>query len=90
LIDDAWQDVKASRLQSFGSAPPFLDKYESLASVVKVAREEYGIRNVGVWHTIQGYWQGVEPEKFASRYKLVKVKKDGYPGPAEPEGFRCE
>ncbi|KAF8599912.1 hypothetical protein BDV93DRAFT_525756 [Ceratobasidium sp. AG-I] len=87
LIDDAWQDVKSFRLQSFGSAAPFLDKFKTLGEAVKIAKEKYGVRNVGVWHTIQGYWQGVEPAKFASRYKLVKVTKDGYPGPAEPEGF---
>ena len=78
------------RLQSFDSAVPFLDKFKTLSEVVKTAKEKYGIRSVGVWHTIQGYWQGVEPAKFASRYRLVKVTKDGYPGPAEPEGFECE
>jgi hypothetical protein len=89
LIDDAWQDVKLFKLQSFASTSPFLDKFESLAAVVKVAKEKYGVEHVGVWHTIQGYWQGVEPSKFASKYKLVKVTKDGYPGPAEAEGFEC-
>ncbi|KAG8732600.1 hypothetical protein FRC11_012419, partial [Ceratobasidium sp. 423] len=87
LIDDAWQDVKLFRLQSFGCAPPFLDKFENLAEIVKIAKEKYGVEDVGVWHTIQGYWQGVEPNKFASQYSLVKVTKDGYPGPAEEEGF---
>ncbi|CAE6462848.1 unnamed protein product [Rhizoctonia solani] len=87
LIDDAWQDVKLFRLQSFGCKPSFLDKFKNLAEIVKIAKEKYGVEHVGVWHTIQGYWQGVEPNKFASQYSLVKVTKDGYPGPAEEEGF---
>ncbi|CAE6360545.1 unnamed protein product [Rhizoctonia solani] len=87
LIDDAWQDVKSFRLQSFDCKQLFLDKIESLGEIVKVAKEKYGVEHVGVWHTIQGYWQGVEPSKFASQYNLIKVTKDGYPGPAEEEGF---
>ncbi|KAF8747188.1 Raffinose synthase or seed imbibition protein Sip1, partial [Rhizoctonia solani] len=87
LIDDAWQDVKSFRLQSFDSKRLFLDKIGSLGELVKTAKDKYGVAHVGVWHTIQGYWQGVEPSKFASQYSLVKVTKDGYPGPAEEEGF---
>ncbi|ELU42183.1 raffinose synthase or seed inhibition domain-containing protein [Rhizoctonia solani AG-1 IA] len=79
LIDDAWQDVKSFRLQSFDSKRLFLDKIGSLGELVKTAKDKYGVAHVGVWHTIQGYWQGVEPSKFASQYSLVKVTKDGYP-----------
>ncbi|KAJ1306273.1 hypothetical protein OPQ81_010976 [Rhizoctonia solani] len=87
LIDDGWQDVKSFRLQSFGCKQFFLDKFNNLAEIVKIAKDKYGVEHVGVWHTIQGYWQGVEPKKFASKYSLIKVTKDGYPGPAEEEGF---
>ncbi|CAE6522317.1 unnamed protein product [Rhizoctonia solani] len=87
LIDDAWQDVKSFKLQSFGCKQSFLDKFKNLAELVKIAKEKYRVEHVGVWHTIQGYWQGVELNKFASEYSLIKVTKDGYPGPAEEEGF---
>jgi hypothetical protein len=89
LVDDGWQDVKSFRLQSFDCKKLFLDKIESLGAIVKTAKEKYGVEHVGVWHTIQGYWQGVEPSNFASQYSLIKVTKDGYPGPAEGEGFEC-
>ncbi|CAE6403139.1 unnamed protein product [Rhizoctonia solani] len=87
LIDDAWQDIKSFKLQSFGCKQLFLEKFESLAEIVRIAKEKYRVEHVGVWHTIQGYWQGVEPSMFMSKYSLVKVTKDGYPGPAEGEGF---
>ncbi|KEP48882.1 raffinose synthase or seed inhibition protein Sip1 [Rhizoctonia solani 123E] len=89
LIDDAWQDIKSFKLQSFGCKQLFLEKFESLAEIVRIAKEKYRVEHVGVWHTIQGYWQGVEPSMFMSKYSLVKVTKDGYPGPAEGEGFEC-
>ncbi|CAE6476341.1 unnamed protein product [Rhizoctonia solani] len=89
LIDDAWQDVKSFRLQSFGCKQLFLGKFSHLSEIVKIAKDKYGVEQVGVWHTIQGYWQGVEPSKFASQYSLIRVTKDGYPGPAEEEGFEC-
>ncbi|KAG9101537.1 hypothetical protein FRC06_002955 [Ceratobasidium sp. 370] len=89
LLDDSWQDVNSFRtLQSFDASASFLDGYKNLAEIVKTAKAKYGVRDVGVWHTIQGYWSGVDTDKFASRYKLVKVKKDGYPGPTEPPGFQ--
>ncbi|KAG9097895.1 hypothetical protein FS749_005127 [Ceratobasidium sp. UAMH 11750] len=88
LLDDSWQDVNSFRtLQSFDASPSFLDGYKNLAEVVKTAKEKYGVRDVGVWHTIQGYWAGVDTDKFANQYRLVKVKRDGYPGPTEPPGF---
>ncbi|KAG8949368.1 hypothetical protein FRC04_008603 [Tulasnella sp. 424] len=87
LIDDAWQDTKNFRLQSFGCMPSFLDGLSDLGVLVKGAKEDFGVKQVGVWHTIQGYWCGVEPSKFIDKYKLVKVVKDGYPGPFEPEGY---
>ncbi|KAG9003354.1 hypothetical protein FRB94_003177 [Tulasnella sp. JGI-2019a] len=87
LIDDAWQDFDNFRLQSFESKGEFLDGMKSLGELVTKAKEEYGVERVGAWHTIGGYWCGVEPKHFIDKYKLVKVTKDGYPGPFEPEGF---
>jgi len=89
LLDDAWQhkDGPTFRLLSFEALPFFLDGMKDLGEVVRVAKENFGVQRVGVWHTIQGYWCGVEPSAFGRKYKLLKVVKDGYPGPFEPEGF---
>ncbi|KAG8894403.1 hypothetical protein FRB99_001288 [Tulasnella sp. 403] len=95
LIDDGWQDVHNRRLQSFESNSLFLDGMKDLGELVSKAREEYGVVEVGAWHAIGGYWCGVEPGNFIGNYQLIKVTKagssnnpqDGYPGPAEPDGF---
>ncbi|CUA67286.1 hypothetical protein RSOLAG22IIIB_07327 [Rhizoctonia solani] len=79
LIDDAWQDVKSFRLQSFGCKQLFLDKFEDLASIVKIAKEKHRVEHVGVWHTIQGYWQGVEPNKFADNIASSRSRRMGTP-----------
>lgn len=47
---------------------------KDLGEVVRRAKES-GVLNVGVWHTIGGYWQGVDPIKFKDEYKLIKVTK---------------
>lgn len=47
---------------------------KDLGEVVKRAKEG-GVLNVGVWHTIGGYWQGVNPLKFKDEYRLIKVTK---------------
>ncbi|QRW12995.1 raffinose synthase or seed inhibition domain-containing protein [Ceratobasidium sp. AG-Ba] len=89
LIDDGWQHTNAFRtLQDFNASASFLGEYKSLAEVVKIAKKEHGVRDVGVWHTIQGYWLGVDTGRFGGKYRLVKVTKDGYPGPDEPAGYQ--
>ncbi|KAG8921463.1 hypothetical protein FRC02_000221 [Tulasnella sp. 418] len=80
LIDDAWQDYGNLRLQSFGSNPSFLDGMEHLGQLVEQAKTVYGVKRVGAWHTIQGYWCGVEPTNFIEKYRLVKVTKVGHMG----------
>jgi hypothetical protein len=77
LLDDAWQhkDAATNQLLSFDALPEFLDGMKTLGEVVRKAKEEFGIQRVGVWHTIQGYWCGVEPGCFGRKYKLLKVVK---------------
>lgn len=74
LIDDGWQDVHDLKLRSFDSRHEFLDGMKDLGEVVRRAKEG-GVLNVGVWHTIGGYWQGVDPLRFKDEYKLIKVTK---------------
>jgi len=57
LIDDGWQQTHDKKLTGFDAN----DKFPGgLAQTVRQLREE-GIRHVGVWHTLQGYWSGVDP-----------------------------
>lgn len=62
ILDDGWQSVKVSptgesRLTAFAAN----DKFPGdLATTVRMAKEEYGIEYFSVWHTLQGYWGGVD------------------------------
>jgi raffinose synthase len=75
LIDDGWQDVtgRNGKLKSFGADP---NKFPyGLAHTVKTLKQDYGIAYVGVWHTINGYWAGIEPS-----YGLgIKYREKLYP-----------
>ncbi|HZG87079.1 Sip1-related alpha-galactosidase [Paenibacillus sp.] len=60
MIDDGWSETREKRLASYDA-----DKRkfpEGLAPVIRRMKREHGIRWVGVWHTIAGYWGGVDPE----------------------------
>lgn len=70
LIDDGWQTVtgKNGKLTSFESNHskfPF-----GLANTINELKQNYGIEKVGVWHTLNGYWAGIEPEsELGARYR---------------------
>jgi len=62
LIDDGWQDVADHRgqsrhLHSFG---PW-DGFGASLSEVVIALKDKGVGEVGVWMTLQGYWNGIDP-----------------------------
>lgn len=62
MIDDGWSDVTGpnGKLRSFGPDPvkfPY-----GLHETVKQLKQEYGIEKVGVWHTVNGYWAGIDPD----------------------------
>lgn len=61
---------------------------ETLADAVQLIKTKYpGIRTIGVWMTIQGYWNGLHPDSDIShKYKLVRYgirkSRSQYPHPA--------
>lgn len=60
LLDDGWSCRRNSMLTAFEADP---EKFpEGLAACVRRIKEEFGIPRVGVWHTFNGYWNGVDPE----------------------------
>ncbi|KAJ3085175.1 hypothetical protein HK102_000243 [Quaeritorhiza haematococci] len=70
LIDDGWQDTdERKRLRSFETNQ---QKFPGgLAPLVKEVKEKYGVRHVGVWHTLGGYWNGIAPDSpLGNKYKL--------------------
>lgn len=86
LIDDGWQTVtgKNGKLKSFNPSP---DKFPlGLAHTVKMLKDDFGIEKVGVWHTINGYWAGIEPtSELGERYrKLLHAYNDKVTWTEEP------
>lgn len=61
LIDDGWLDAdyKKQVLKGLDAAA---DKFpQGLGACVNKLKKEYGISQVGVWHAVMGYWNGLEP-----------------------------
>lgn len=43
--------------------------------MVQKAKEEYGISVFGIWHALQGYWGGINPEgRLGKKYTLIENK----------------
>lgn len=89
IIDDGWLSVKDGKLSSF--EPDKIKFPNGFKEVAKVAKEN-GIKFVGVWHTLQGYWGGIDPESFKD-YKefLMEDKlnlKRFLPSPENFKGFK--
>jgi raffinose synthase len=60
------------------------DPAAGIRTVVRAAKEEYGLKYVFVWHAITGYWGGVRPgaagtEQYLSSMQFPKIS----PGVAE-------
>ncbi|WVW81834.1 hypothetical protein I302_103831 [Kwoniella bestiolae CBS 10118] len=81
LIDDGWQHTHSTpthrRLISF---EPYEDFGGSLEEVVSAIKGR-GIERVGVWLTLQGYWEGIHPSsELIGRYgcrEYIKGKPEG-------------
>lgn len=65
IIDDGWQQTREHRLTSLahesGKFP------QGLKTLIEEVKRRYGVRHVGVWHALQGYWQGVDPKSSLGR-----------------------
>lgn len=60
MIDDGWSQVNDQRLSSFEpDSKKFPKGFKTLTDDLKT---NYGIQSIGVWHTLAGYWGGVDPE----------------------------
>ena len=66
ILDDGWQSVKAfpngeKRLTAFAANEKFPG---DLAPTVQMAKGEFGIETLLVWHAFHGYWGGVDGESL--------------------------
>lgn len=77
MIDDGWSDVSDTMLRSFSA-----DKIkfpQGLGHTVQELKQRYGIRWVGAWHNIAGYWNGIHPqgEVFAAMKDNLHLTRNG-------------
>ncbi len=71
IIDDGWS--KVSKKDDFKITSFFEDKTKfpnGLKGFITYIKEHYGIRQVGIWHSLTGYWYGIE--KDSSLYESQK------------------
>jgi raffinose synthase len=84
ILDDGWQDTDpplsthGGTLKSLGTVAERFP--HGLAPVVAAAKTR-GVKIFGVWHTLEGYWEGLQPDsKFADVYG-AKSSGNGTPHP---------
>jgi raffinose synthase len=70
ILDDGWQDTRDCVLSSTGTNTKFPG---GLAEVSRLVRQS-GVKHFGVWHTLNGYWHGIDPDgELAKRHRIVPV-----------------
>ncbi|KAG6492312.1 hypothetical protein ZIOFF_047266 [Zingiber officinale] len=85
IIDDGWQSVgpdnddapvlRLTGIKENGKFQSEDDPAAGIKTIVRTAKENYGLKYVYVWHAITGYWGGVRPgtEDYNSKMKYPKV-----------------
>lgn len=58
-VDDGYFDHREQRLRSF--APDRIKFPRGFAPVIDALKTQHGIRHVGAWLAIDGYWHGIDP-----------------------------
>ena len=59
LVDDGWLDQTGGKLNS---VRPDAKRFpRGFREIIRKLRDEYGVKNVGVWHALNGYWEGINP-----------------------------
>lgn len=91
MIDDGWSDVRDGKLARFEADPAKFPR--GLGHAVGLLKNRFGIRHVGVWHTIAGYWGGIDPQSEEARGygRFLRSNARGQllpsPEPGEAFGF---
>lgn len=82
LIDDGWMTTRGRKLSGWDATP---DKFPGgLAPLVDELKSR-GFEFVGVWHTLQGYWEGVVPDSEAGQGQQLFHGNEGFSIP-DPRG----
>lgn len=84
LIDDGWLSVADNRLTDYDADKKKFPR--GLAGVAQTLRRDFGIRHVGVWHTFQGYWDGVAADSEPGRTHKLFTGRSGKSLPEPRDG----
>ncbi len=81
ILDDGWQSVRKmptgeTRLTSFKANEKFPG---GLAPTVQMAKGEYGVESLLVWHALLGYWGGTDGDSL-SAYGIRSLSRQFSPG----------
>jgi raffinose synthase len=79
ILDDGWQSTARqptgeSRLTSFAANEKFAGR---LAPTVRAAKQDFGVRFFLVWHSIVGYWGGVQDEGLPGYGAIDQTRQFG-------------
>lgn len=86
LVDDGWLSTKEDKLVRFNADPAKFPN--DLSGLAQSLREQYHIAHIGVWHTFQGYWSGVDSDSEIGRAHQLFKGLDGkaLPDPRDGKG----
>lgn len=74
LIDDGWLSTDDNKLNVF---QPDKTKFPNgLKPLVDRIKAEYASVDVGVWHTLNGYWEGIKPGSEISKAYTMHSYRD--------------
>lgn len=69
IVDDGWQQYRDGQLLAFAADPAKFP--EGLSGLSKTVKAKFGVRLLGVWHALAGYWNGVHAQgELAGLYRL--------------------
>ena len=87
VIDDGWFNHSGQRLNSF--RPDSLKFPNGFKAMNDRLKNECGIKEIGVWQTINGYWNGINPDSpLGKRYKNELFSWQQKPSPIAPDSAK--
>lgn len=74
LLDDGWLDTRTGLLCGWDANSKFPS---GLKGLIAKAKADYGVRLFGVWHALQGWWRGVDPESpLGARFRTIVTRDE--------------
>ncbi|HJQ24328.1 MAG TPA: Sip1-related alpha-galactosidase [Blastocatellia bacterium] len=75
LVDDGWLTIKENKLAGFDADTAKFP--QGIGGLARRLREQFNIPHVGIWHTFQGYWDGVDKDSEIGRAHQLFSGTDG-------------